>query len=69
MLMFSSECSLSHPFHSQSYSYQPAFQSSSMSRIEVRKEDIKIDINMYYCQQRKAIVFVVEHCGEANCLD
>ena len=47
MLMFSSECSLSHPFHSQSYSYQPAFQSSSMSRIEVRKEDIKIDINMY----------------------
>ena len=35
------------PFHSHSGSYQPAIQSSSMSGIEVRKKDIKIDINMY----------------------
>ena len=45
MLTVGRECSLSHPSHSKSESYHPAFQSSSMSRFEVRKEDIKVDIN------------------------
>ena len=46
MLTVGRECYLSHPFHSKLESYHLAFQSSSMSRIEVRKEDIKVDINM-----------------------
>ena len=38
---------LSHPFHSHSAAYHPPYQDSWMCSIEVRKEDIKIDINMY----------------------
>ena len=38
---------LSYPFHSHSAAYHPPYQDSWMCSIEVRKEDIKIDINMY----------------------
>ena len=38
---------LSHPFHSHSAAYHPPYQDSWMCSIQGRKEDIKIDINMY----------------------
>ena len=38
---------LSHPFHSHSAAYHPPYRDSWMCSIEVRKEDFKIDINMY----------------------